>query len=260
MTNLLYSVLGVPNISYHYKLVIYKPFDDTIYKSWTTDKISLEANQDAVGEISSVSGSTNLESSPVEISQILIVPFTRRLIYSRQIQGWPVKLFVVTKGLTIADTKTLQIFKGIIGKIDIKGNRSSVEVVGDYEKLKQPSRYKLSTSCTREFGDSKCGVNRAQVVRSVLSLSEHSLQINLPITVTAPNQYEVSIGDDNYMLVDYNSSTLTLQLDRAPLAMPDVVVIRKSCDRKLETCLAYNNNAKFLGVIGLPSNALSIRL
>jgi hypothetical protein len=260
MSNLNYSVLGLPNLSYHFKLKIFNPFNNSLYKTWITDKVSLEALTDAIGEISSIVGSTNLEASPVNLNSLITIPFEKRLIYSRQIQGWPVIVNVVTVGLNPSDDADLQIFKGIIGKIETKGNTSSVEVVSNYEQLKQPSRYKLSTSCTREFGDLKCGVNRETALRTVISLVDYELQINAPITLTSPFQYEVTIGDDNYLIVSYDTFTDTIELDRKPLARPDSVVIRKSCDRKLGTCKAYGNNINFLGVVGLPSNSLSIRL
>lgn len=260
MANSNYSVLGLPNTSYHFKLIIYNPFNNTPYKTWITDKTSLAYKTDAIGNISSIVGSTKLEPAPSNLNDIITVSFEKRLIYSRQIQGWPVKLFTVTKALDPINSKTLQVFKGVVGKIEVRGNYSSVEIVSKYEQLRQPSRYRLSTSCTREFGDPKCGIDRMSVLREVVSLNGYLLEINLPLTLLPPYQYEIAVGDDNYLMVAYDALNNIIQLDRMILAKPDLVVVRRSCDRKLGTCKAYGNNINFLGVIGLPSNSLSIRL
>lgn len=260
MTDLSFLNVSSKTASYYFKLEIKNPVDNTIYKIWTTDKSSIVFKEDAVGDFSSIVGSAALEPAPSNISSILTVSFPRKLILCRQIQGWPVVIYVVITSTINIETNQHKVLEGVIGKIDLSGNSCSVEVVSKYESLKQPSRYKLSTSCTREFGDAKCGVDRQTVIRNVLSMTGYDLVLDASLTLSAIHSYEVSIGDDNFILVSYNNLTNTITLDRKPLGKPDVVIVRLSCDRKLTTCKSYNNNAKFLGVIGLPANSLSLRL
>jgi hypothetical protein len=261
MANLLYSVLGSENAVYAIILKIYVEDTNTLYKTWTTDTVSLLASEDALGDISSMASSTNLDVVPVSLSSVLSVAIPHNILYSRQIIGWRIEAFVRMTSYEPSENILLPLFVGNIGKIGINGNTASIELVSIFENLKRPSRYVLSKTCVRELGDYKCGVNVSLQVLDVDNVNGKFLTLVNSAIYDSNFNYEILIGDDSFLVGSYNAGTKTFTLDRVPLANPDIVVLKKYCNKTLAVCKnMYANNANFLAAIGINKSLLGVRL
>jgi Uncharacterized conserved protein (DUF2163) len=252
MSDYSYSILSSEDVSYSFIITISRP-DGIPYKVFTTDQL------DGDGDMSSIASSASFNTPPVNFSNVLTVSLPMRLILCRQVSGWPVKVDIkMTFKNGISETKTM--FQARIGEITIQGNKANIELLSPNKELTKPSRYTLNTSCTREFGDSKCEEQIYPAFLTVNSLVGTILSVNFAGYIFEEGiPYACVIGDDTYLISSINTALSELTLNRRPLGKPDVVEVRRTCDRKITTCRRYSNTHRFLGS-KLPANALSITL
>jgi uncharacterized phage protein (TIGR02218 family) len=165
--------------------------------------------------------------------------------------------------------ETLELARGQIGEIAIKGDAFEAELRGPAAPLDRPVVEQTSPACRASLGDRRCRVDMAGRVRIVRVTAAEDEAITVAEAAGADNAYAygrlrwLTGGNSGLESAVAASAGAVLTLREAPFrpaAAGDLVEISEGCDRRFETCTGRFANAEnFRGEPHLPGMDLLTR-
>lgn len=149
-----------------------------------------------------------------------------------------------------------------IEQVTRDGAAWSAQIVGLKGRLAQRRGLTLTKTCRYAFGDDDCGVTPPSLTGTVVSVLEGGRVLETSLTSSDDHfkdgEIEFTSGDADGVSSRIKSSTLDggrLELHARPRVAPapgDSFVVRRGCDGRFESCVAYGNVLRFGGYPTIP--------
>lgn len=165
------------------------------------------------------------------------------------------------------DEEPVFLMRGRLGRVDILGNRFSVELAGPIDGLDRPVTENTTPHCRATLGDQRCRVDMRGLSDSVWVVETEGHRVRLASGFAdglfTLGQMRPLLGLEagcGFPILNQTGDTLTLA-DAAPVDLAgSLVQITQGCDRTLGTCVArFANALNFQGEPHLPGNDLLTR-
>lgn len=178
-------------------------------------------------------------------------------------------VFVFMVDWKASEGETLQIARGELGDVSIKGEAFEAELKGPTAVLDRPVTEQTSPECRARLGDKRCRVDLAsltRIARVVAMAGEDEVEVD----ATAPDdawrygRLRWLSGANSGLESAIMSSAGAVVTVRDPpafvAAVGDLVELVEGCDRRLATCVGrFGNAVNFRGEPHLPGMDLLTR-
>jgi uncharacterized phage protein (TIGR02218 family) len=166
-----------------------------------------------------------------------------------------------------APEQRLQLLRGELGEVSVRGDEFSTELRGAAARLAEPVCPSTSPECRAVLGDEQCRVDLSgrTIIATVLQVNQGELLLDRTVAdgfLFGRLRYlrGGNCGAQTIVIAVANDRVRVRDLPRAPVEPGCRVELREGCDKRLATCSTRFENAEnFRGEPHLPGNDLLTR-